>query len=148
MTWQNHSMTKESFNNYVGIILSFFTFWPPHPSQWDQLLPWAWTKTDILLISFSPPPPHTSCPRSYWLTPNQNLKATFLLCISNVTQICGKVTCLRIHTFLFKLVHVSFLTLKDQNDAPVRRSTGIYQMAILWLQKFLTLPTSIMLGPS
>ena len=35
---------------------------PPH--AWTFFTPWAWTKTDI----FWPPPP-SSCPRSYWMSP-------------------------------------------------------------------------------
>ena len=43
-------------------VQNFAIFWPP--PVWTVFITWAWTKTDI----FWPPPP-SSCPRSYWMSP-------------------------------------------------------------------------------
>ena len=47
---------------YVDRILPFFD---PPLLAWTGFLPWAWT----LIDNFWPPPP-SSCPRSYWMAPN------------------------------------------------------------------------------
>ena len=64
LSWVGNRLinNKGSFNNYVDRILPFFT---PSPPAWTVFIPWEWTRTDI----FWPPPPPSSCPRSYWMAP-------------------------------------------------------------------------------
>ena len=44
-----------------------FAIFDPPPA-WTVFIPWVWTKTDIFL----PPPPPSSCPRSYWMPYQRN----------------------------------------------------------------------------
>ena len=55
---------------------------PSPPCAWTVFIPWAWTKTDI----FWPLPP-SSCPRSYWMPPN-NVWNTLIKKKYNIRTFC------------------------------------------------------------
>ena len=90
-TWKNFfTGNSDNYSNKIllGVIQqlcgpSFIQFWPPPPLVWtlmhilhNMYLPFI-TWPPIPPWSFYWPPPHSSCPRSFWMTPLEDDELKF-----------------------------------------------------------------------